>query len=215
MREYLELARAILDVRGEAIALANLGQIFLESGRTEKAKNFVEQSVQIFQKIGDEYGVREAKEMLAEIKIYIREFEEAKKIIDEIYNLTDSKQKKSKYEILKSLCFLGEEKIKEAKESLLKSQEIFPDSQNDTKFRICLSRIKFHEGEIGDAEKLSYENFENARTNFEKIISALNAIQILDKINIDSVIYKDKREKYESFLKKNNIEPQNFPYFSL
>jgi class 3 adenylate cyclase/tetratricopeptide (TPR) repeat protein/ribosomal protein L40E len=215
MREYLELARAILDVRGEAIALANLGQIFLESGRTEKAKNFVEQSVQIFQKIGDEYGVREAKEMLAEIKIYIRELEDAKKIIDEIYNLTDSKQKKSRYEILKALCFLGEEKIKEAKESLLKSQEIFPDSQNDTKFRICLSRIKFHEGEIGDAEKLSYENFENARTNFEKILSALNAIQILDKINIDSVIYKDKREKYESFLKKNNIEPQNFPYFSL
>jgi adenylate cyclase len=215
MREYLELARVILDVRGEAIALANLGQIFLESGRTEKAKNFVEQSVQIFQKIGDEYGAREAKEMLAEIKIYIREFEEAKKIIDEIYNLTDSKQKKSRYEILKALCFLGEGKIKEAKESLMRSQEIFPDSQNDAKFKICLSRIRFYEGEIGEAEKLSYENFENAKSNFEKIISALNAIQILDKINIDSVIYKDKKEKYESFLKKNNIDPQNFPYFSL
>ncbi len=214
MREYLELARTILDVRGEAMALANLGQIFLESGRTEKAKNFVEQSVEIFQKIGDEYGVREAKEILTEIKIYIRELEEAKKIIDEIYNLTDSKQKKSKYEILKALCFLGEGKIKEAKESLMKSQEIYSDSQNDTKFKICLSRIKFYEGEIEEAEKLSFENFENAKSNFEKAISALNAIQILDKINIDAVIYKDKREKYDSFLKKNNIDPKNFPYFS-
>ena len=215
MREYLEIARTILDVRGEAIALANLGQIFLESGRTERAKNFVEQSVEIFQKIGDEYGMRESKEILAEIKIYIRELKEAKEIIDEIYNLTDSKQKKSKYEILKALCFLGEGKIKEAKESLIKSQEIFPDSQNDTKFKICLSRIKFYEGEIEEAEKLSYENFENAKSNFEKIISSLNALQILDKINIDSVIHKDKREKYELFLKKNNIDPKNLPYFYL
>lgn len=208
MREYLEIARTILDVRGEAIALANLGQIFLESGRTERAKNFVEQSVEIFQKIGDEYGIRESKEILAEIKIYIRELKEAKEIIDEIYNLTDSKQKKSKYEILKALCFLGEGKIKEAKESLIKSQEIFPDSQNDTKFKICLSRIKFYEGEIEEAEKLSYENFENAKSNFEKIISSLNALQILDKINIDSVIHKDKREKYELFLKKKQHRPQ-------